>query len=263
MKKLLQRFVCAALVFCLAAGFAPLKAQAAEQYHTTVHSLSKGEWVRAKGAQDSSKYDMVYHVYKFKVTSSVGYTRIFIDRSKDEFLKTRPILMDKCPRNEIAFMADNILELTDGKNYITLPKGTYYIYANKNVRLKWEFTKKSVHKNTSKSKAESLSAGKELTVFYPFGHEAARWYKVKLSSSHKIEVTDRCKDLSYAPVVTIVDKNGKPVKATLIDGDGYDKWRTDRLPKGTYYIRLARSSNYVDGKKDLDGRIVVLKWVKK
>ena len=267
MKKVCRSLLCAVIVFCLLTGFAPLTAQAKDTYHTTVHTLKQKSWVTVKGIGDSSQYEAVYHVYKMEVPSG-GYVRIYLNTNKAESTKIRPALYKGVHQNTIYFDNDQVVTLPGSgatTTYLSLEKGTYYFFAVKDTKVKWDFQKVSRLNNYCKAKAYTQAAGKNKVLYFDYGYAHAQWFKVTLSKKQKVAAYIRNIDGGFTPDMLILDSRCRAVKAARREGPNGDfTLRTDLLNKGTYYIRVSRSYDYFwDYSDTLDGgRILSFTWKK-
>lgn len=246
MKRRLQQFICALAVLCLVAGFAPVQAQAYEKKgEYRIHTVSQNKWVT--DAKETGDY---INVYKIKVPAE-GYIRVFMNDSH----LTEHIHGNHMP--DIALydsykIADENVYMTcafrDETNWLAVKKGTYYLsprYAG--TKFRWNFQKKSSGSNYCMAKAETVKNGKNSVLYYGYGYEFSKWYKVKLTKKQKIKAFARpmeCKlgkrrrrDPGPGLAMVIVDSKYKKVATSHVAN--YTEM-TGLLNKGTYYIRLER-----------------------
>lgn len=266
MKKVCRSILCAAIIFCLLSGFAPVTAQAKDTYHTTVHTVKQKDWVTVKGIADSSKYEAVYHVYKISVPAS-GYVRVYLNTNNAVKTKIRPALYKHTYQNTIYFNNNPVVTLPSTgatTTYVSLEKGTYYFFAVKGTKFRWDFQKVSHLHNYCKAKAYSQAAGKNRILYFDYGYEHAQWFKVTLSKKQKIAAYIRNIDGGFTPDMLILDSRCRSVKAARREGANGDfTLRSDLLNKGTYYIRISRSNDYYDSSSTIDdGRILSFTWKK-
>lgn len=253
------------LVLCMLLCFAPLTAEAKTQYHTTVHTLKQKTWTTVKGVQISeNKYD--YHVYKISVPKG-GYVRIYLNDANAVKQKKRPCLYKTISQNESLMELNDLISFSNSGAdtfYVSLEEGDYYFYAVKGTKVKWDFQKMAHPSNYCKAKAAVQESGKNKTLYFDYGYEYPQWFKVTLTKSQKISAFIRNLDIAYEPNMMILDSKCRKVSTSKTDGYGCYTLRSGVLPKGTYYIRVARSDNYFEDHSDTldDGRIYSFTWRK-
>ncbi|MBQ6636752.1 MAG: hypothetical protein IJH81_10395 [Lachnospiraceae bacterium] len=230
MKRYLKQLICALAILCLAAGFAPVQAEAATtikgQYR--LHTIEQKKWYTYNYSEKYQDY------YKFTVPST-GYIKLDQDTSKTTSHHNAPRLSIETNYTEGGIRTMNVY---DDTSYIALPKGTYYIYASHDkMRFKYQFVKQSRTSNYCMAKAEALKAGKNKMLVFDYGYEFTKWYKVDLTKSKRIRIWAASKDGygDFTPIV--IDKDGEMYDVTFLYAN---KSQTEVLPKGTYYILLSR-----------------------
>ena len=99
--------------------------------------------------------------------------------------------------------------------------------------------------NDRMSRAETMTSGKTKRVYFAYGHEFKKWYKITLTKKQKIQVYARRMERKayYAHVfgpgfqTTIVNSKGEKINTSKLTDFSQ---LTGLLPKDTYYICLKR-----------------------
>ena len=262
MKKHLQRLICLLMIMSFVYGFIPVQTEAATiigKYK--IYNLPQKKWVQSpEDPQDR------FVCYKFKITSS-GYYKIQFDDSK--LKRNRHNLVGVQILNTYRYDDDNVTYLrwercSNGTAYGVLPKGTYYLFSNStNLRFKYEFIKMSRPSNNSKGKAKSLKRGVNKRFLFDYNSKYPVWYKVKLTSKHKIRIFAQDKGGGVDPKVLVYNSKGKQIKTTSINEY---MCQTAVVSKGTYYIRVSRNTGYDNhrfrrsGSGYYQGRYISFTW---
>jgi len=251
MKKALKNWVCLLTVLCLIAGFIPVNAQAYEKKgHYRIYNLAQ-----SKSVTDPYNGRNITNVYKIRVPSD-GYIKVSVttkyiknpSRGMLRNLYKIPVKLYTWYNVDSDFADDKyfIANFTSGESYIALKKGTYYFHSCcHGLRFKWEHAAVSRGRNDRMSRAETMTSGKTKRVYFAYGHEFTKWYKITLTKKQKIQVYARRMErrAHYTHVfgpgfqTTIVNSKGKRINTTNIRE--YLQL-TGLLPKGTYYICLRR-----------------------
>ena len=237
----IKRLICLALSVILVAGFVPAQAKAADAYIYKVSTLPKNTSVSAIGNQYEPKstdpysaahyeYNYTYNMYKIIVPAN-GFIKINVSRTDTDVRIYKKV-------NRGQGIGDNYLAELSGKKayYVVLDKGTYYLNTMYNARLRWNFTNVKNRTNYCRPRAIALRSNLKIYTTFRKGYEHDQWFKIKLTSKKKITVT--LKQFSEIGVeVKLYNAKGKYIKTTEISDISY---RTAKLPKGTYFIRLQR-----------------------
>lgn len=251
MKKTLKKWVCLLVVLCMFIGFIPVNAQAYEKKgHYRIYNLAQNKWVTE---QDNGK--SITNVYRIRVPSD-GYIKVSVTTKyiKDKS-KAIQRLSYKIPvrlytwynvDSDIADEKYYIGKFTSGESYVALKKGTYYFDPGMvGLRFRWEYAAVSGGSNDRMSRAVTMTSGKTKRVYFAYGHEFTKWYKITLTKKQKIQVYTRRmeRDASWALIfgpgfqTTVVNSNGKKINTSKLTEFSQI---TGLLPKGTYYITLKR-----------------------
>ena len=251
MKNRCKQLLCAALALMLVMAFMPRQAEAATKYTNPATTLKQDTWVTAKGRTDSydsssSTTTFTYHLYKITVPAN-GFTRIYagtIDANIGVYL---------APKSGKAYYESTcVTTLTGAKTYYrVLKKGTYYLYADKGTKIKWNFKSVDNTTNFCRSKATAIKTGVKTTVVFNHGYEYDKWYKLSLTSKKFLYVSIKELD-KYGMTIRIYDSKGAYVSAS--ENDGLYKTKSS-VAKGTYYIRV-RNDSY----DSIYGRIAQIAW---
>ena len=251
MKKALKKWVCLLVVLCMFAGFIPVNAQAYEKRgHYRIYNLAQSKWI-----EDPDNVNNITNVFKIRVPSD-GYIKVSVStkyiKNKSRALIRRfykiPVALYTWYNVDSDFAEDKyfVADFTYGESFVALKKGTYYFRAGcPGLRFKWEHAAVNPGSNDRMSRAETMTSGKTKRVYFAYGHEFKKWYKITLTKKQKIQVYARRMERKayYAHVfgpgfqTTIINSKGKKINTSKLT----DFSRlTGLLPKGTYYIALKR-----------------------
>lgn len=262
MKKHLRQIICVLLVACLATGFTPSAVQAATiKGNCRIYTVKENKWYTEKGSEKYNDY------YKIKV-SSVGYIKLDVDTSKCNIHHNPARLSIETGYGDNGAILNRIY---NGRSYIVLQKGTYYLSASHtNLRFRYDFVKKSRSHNYCKAKADTLKAGVTKTRFFDYGYEFEQWFKVKLDGSRAIKIALTSGDGWGDFELKAYSSDAREIDLKDVGEDGSDTsiYETEKLSKGTYYITVSRpktmdSRSSRTGKLKYKGRVFTLKWTKK
>lgn len=246
MKKTLKKWVCLLVVLCMFAGFIPVNAQAYEKKgHYRIYNLAQNKWVTE---QDNGK--SITNVYRIRVPSD-GYIKVTVIAKNIKMKRGGykiPVRLYTW-YNVDSDIADDkyfIGKFTSGESYVALKKGTYYFDPSMvGLRFKWEHAAVSGGNNDRMSRAVTMTSGKTKRVYFAYGHEFTKWYKITLTKKQKIQVYARRMEFDaywaylFGPgfQTTVLNSNGKKINTSKLTD--YTQI-TGLLPKGTYYITLKR-----------------------
>jgi len=220
---------------------------------TTTKNIKSNTYVSAK---TNNTY------YKFKVTGS-GSLTVSLKNSNQTYCYVD--LYDSS-KNKIARLLD--MDEDEGKSAstkIALDAGTYYLkgYGYKTIKFKYQFSKLSLTKNYTASKATTLKANKAVTVVQTPETAYYKWYKINVTS--KKPATFYLTHYNYMPYVAsgnyyyatsnrtdirLYDANLNEISIRQHDEKEYYSYK--KLKAGTYYVRL--------GSNDSERSITTFKW---
>lgn len=147
---------------------------------------------------------------------------------------------------------------TDGKISFAVAKGTYYLkvktYTNI-YRIKYTFKAITETSGTTKAKAKALTKGKLYSglVTATDKNDAVDWYKITLTKSQKVNITFKG---SVSSGSIGLEFYGGGISGSItqnlrtVDADksfSAETWTSDKLPKGTYYIKITKGSKTTSG----------------
>ena len=228
--------VCFSLIFALCIAVAPKNVEAAAQYrYVNAGTLAPNTYTQVQeAAHDYNNGGDTYYAYKVNVPSD-GYIKVYNPSGKWLHLLKR---ISKCYGHVIGDVDE--CEFDSYTRCIPVSKGTYYLCTSDYrdgtaFNLKYKFVKIAPTSNFCKVKASSLPSGKTKIICVNKRREFNRWYKIKLTSKKTITVTRKLADGSglSGSDFEIFDSSGNCVDHSFLQ-DG--KYRTARVPKGTYYI---------------------------
>ncbi len=261
-----------ALVFVLA--ICPQSAKADTDYYyiyqyKSAGTAKKNTWYTGKDLTQKTKpissgtqTITTYYLYKLSVPSR-GFITVDTKLSSDSgnlylcpaLSKLSNIIdIDTC-----SIKSWSVSEKT-ATYYYPLEKGTYYIYADSSIQFKWFFTKAINKSNYRRPKAQKVSAKEEITICMNDGYEYSRWYKLTLSKPKAITLTfTNLMDTPspYFPNFQIYYADLNRVPYTKLE-DG--KCQTEKLPKGTYYIKIRYTINGHAWDSDSYSRLFKFSW---
>ena len=255
-----KRILCIVMTVLFMAGIVPVHAKAEDVLK--IINLNQNTTISAGNSEtyypDTGKTVYTYNVYRITVPAN-GYIKIYSSN------KSADIVITETMRSAADISSGDPVEaayLSGKKQYFcVLPKGTFYIRlwdTGSKTNLRWTFTKVANKANYCRPKALSISKGKTYTAISYYGKEHDRWYKVKLTSKRALYI--KCKSIDGDGVgadIAVYDARGikKKVKLSNIT------YRTAKLPKGTYYIRLRKDDMWQDyGRDYFGGRLCQLSW---
>lgn len=147
---------------------------------------------------------------------------------------------------------------TDNKVCFAVAKGTYYLKVDSTsdlYRIKYSFKAISDTSGTSKAKAKKLTAGKAVAGLVTATDKkgAVDWYKITLTKSQEVNITftGSVSSGNISLVLYGGDISGS-VNENINDLDDDASFsattlRSDKLPKGTYYIKIIKDSSITSG----------------
>ena len=233
-----KKLICLALICLIMISFFPFRAYASStKYVYNITTLKQNKFVTSKDY--SYKYNektntetYTYDLYKITLPG-YGYVRIETKSVRDLYIY-KAINTKKDP-----YYSESILNLYGKRVYReVLPKGTYYIRADKWVKFKWNYCYAKWGTNYCRSKAVPLSSGKKRIEIFHYGREYDRWFKVSLPQKKTITITYSAEN--YYTDFYIYNSRGYSVDNSKLTDTS---WRTVLLPKGTYYIRVYRDND--------------------
>ena len=214
------------VLFCLSSG---TNVFAEDTYKNQVINANANTWIQAKERDsyyDEDTWDYTYTDYYYKITvPSSGYLEF---QTKDTEIYLYKRITDN---NSVGHVYSN------STDQIIVDKGTYYFEGSGPV--KYTFTAVKPLKNYCRKKAAKLNAGKTIAVCMSRINWYARWYKIKLKKKKAITYWTNDNDDIY-----ICDAKGNYIEAEHA-GTLSNRYFTERLKKGTYYVCIDPSVGYV------------------
>ncbi len=136
--------------------------------------------------------------------------------------------------------------------YYGVKKGTYFVrvdntYTNADVKIKYTFKAVTEKSGSSKAKAVSISKGRTKTGLLQAGEKNSKidYYKIKLTKSQVLNITLNTRATGYV-YFKIVPASKRVIlwnSLTSLYGKDSATWKTTKkIPAGTYYIQVYRSS---------------------
>lgn len=264
-RKALQHLLCITLAIIITAGFIPMSASAysaySDAYTYRINTLGQKKTVTQKTTTEFYYDDSTntlfstFYMYKINVPAN-GYLRIASSASSKEIRIYKSI-----NKNKDIYSQDYIISLCGSRAYYKiLPRGYYYIQADQGTKFSWSFNRNKTI-NYCRARASSLKAGAKTRIFFTYGYECDRWFKVSLTRNKTITVTFNQLD---------PDPNWIQSEFAVYDSRGYivncpalpktkTSYRTGTLRKGTYYIRVRKYNSQGESNK-YTGRIVQIMW---
>ena len=257
MKKCMKQLLCMALALCIIACLAPQRADAyTKRYTSNITTLRQNTYVTGKGYvtnYNSSTDTSTTTSYYYKITvPSGGYVTFNTNNKSKGFY-----LFKTLNKNKAYYDNKYVGYLYNYTSYYrVLPAGTYYMFAEKGLKVKWAFHKAATTTNYCRSRAAGLSIGKKTTAVFTRGYEFGKWYKVTLSSKKTLTVyvTDLTQKSNLS--ADVFNAAGVRISTSRVNDTTI---RTKTLTKGTYYIRL-RPSDYYSDNDYYVGRIGTIMW---
>lgn len=246
-----------AMALCIIACLVPQQADAyTKKYTSRIASLKQNTYVTAKGyvtnynsSTDTNTTTTYY--YKFTVPSG-GYVTFNTNNKSKGFYLFRNLNKNKAYSDNkyVAYL----YKYTG--YYRVLPAGTYYLYADKGLKIKWTFHKAAATTNYCRSRAAGLRMGKKATAVFTRGYEFGKWYRVSLTS--KKTLTVYVTDLTRKSNLNVDVFNANGIRLSLSRVNNTTS-RTKTLARGTYYIRL-RPGDYYSDTDFYVGRMGTIMW---
>ncbi len=249
MKNIMKRTFAAILAVTMLAVLVPNTALAANytNYYTFKSiDLAQKQWAKTNKYSYKVKNKdctFTYETLKINVPED-GYVKLESKSTAtniclSDSLKPGKVYTDNQYRNNICKYM-----LSGSKTYnMVLPKGTYYLYADKKgtMEVKYTFKASENTKNYDRASATKLNRNKKTTIVFNDGHEYSRWFKVKVSSKKKITITlkqlDGNKIDKVTDYFTVFGPTGKKIKCSKTSGNNYKT--SEALAAGKfYYIRV-------------------------
>lgn len=152
MKGLLKRFMFVIVAVMMLGVFIPQNVEAKETYEYNIFPLKQNEWISTKGEQGgfrNGSYHRIYNLYKITIPAN-GYVTIELPKNE------RMVCIYKSTIKTKGAIGKYFLSpvFKEAKNYIVLPKGTFYLRVSGDTKLKWSFKKVSNPANYCKAKAK-------------------------------------------------------------------------------------------------------------
>ena len=234
-RHVMKHLLCIALTVVITAGFVPLRTEAyTTKYVYKFISLKQNKYVTSRENTDyyNERTDTgieTFYLHKISVPAN-GYIRINANSTGDiDIYKT-------INKKKSLYESEAIKSLYGKKVYFeVLPKGTYYINADRGVKFKWSFVKVQGGSNYCRARAWKLAAGKVRTEVFNYGQEYDRWYMISLPRKSTITVTYSVEQSE--PEFTVYNSHGVRLNCPSLTNRS---WRTPLLAKGIYYIRISR-----------------------
>lgn len=261
MKKAVRQFLCMAIALCIIACCLPQRADAySTRYNSSIHTLKQKTYVTSKGyvSSYSSGTEIntrTCHYYKITVPTG-GYVTFHTNNSSKSIYIYKTV-----KKNKMYYNSDVVNSMYGKKTYYrVLPRGTYYLFAEKSLKFKWVFHKVATPSNYCRSKAYGLKANQKSTVVFPHGYEFPRWYKITVSSKKTLyfyltDLTDTW-NLSFS----VFNASGIRIPCTSSYSNHTETYQTkSTVAKGTYYIRVT-ASDYSTLKDYYRGRMGTIMW---
>ncbi len=146
----------------------------------------------------------------------------------------------------------------DNKVCFAVAKGTYYLKLDSIsdlYRIKYTFKAVADTSGTSKAKAKKLTAGKAVAGIVTATDKkgSVDWYKITLTKSQAVGINFTG---SVSSGKISLEFYGGSISGSIneyinaVDSDasfGATAWGSDKLPKGTYYIKITKDSTITSG----------------
>jgi hypothetical protein len=252
-----------AFVLLAMIALCPQKAEAKYYYDHHITNLPQNTWKETGTLYDykyiAPNHYTTYNFLKIKVPKN-GYVR-FDSNDIGAQLLIQNTLKKKSFHTDDAY----IYGYDQKTYYFVLPGGTYYVYADRPVKIKWSFIKAANPSNYSRGNAKKLASGKKERIVFNTGQEYDRWYKIVLNKKKKITINHIALDVrNYgegAGIHTgleIYDKDGNQIKYTY-SKDGKSV-KTSSIPAGTYYLQVSMLEFMSNWPWQINYRIHDLSW---
>jgi hypothetical protein len=146
----------------------------------------------------------------------------------------------------------------DGKVVFAVTKGTYYLKVESSselYRIKYTFGKSTEYGGTSKTKAKKMTPGATYVGYLTATDKkgTAEWYKITLTKSQKVDITFTG---SVSSGDIKLEFTGGNISGSITQTISYvdtdksfsaETWSSDKLPKGTYYIKVYKADATTSG----------------
>lgn len=192
----------------------------------------------------SGSNDIIYH--KISVPEN-GY--IFVEASSNNSVGSLNVQLFNSSKKESSDSMYVSNSVNKGEAAFAVKKGTYYIGTKSSdiVRLKYHFTAVKEKSGTSKKTAVNIKKGKTAKGLVLYTDKATKYdyYKVKLTKKQVLSLTLSTKG-SNAISFEVIPASDKVIlfgsKKTLHDINTDTMKTKDKLPAGTYYIKVGKNS---------------------
>ena len=259
MKKRTRRILTLVLaVMMLLPVLAPITAQAAVSKSSTVKALSPGNTVGQSYYYSYSNGTSYYKYTYYKISASKPGRLTFTITSSTT---SSPGAMIS---NSLAYLRywDGVIstkpssynyEYLSNKEQLTIDAGTYYVRVDNNCKLKFTFTAATNKENYCAAKGITFSPNKTITIMQTPMYNYARYYKITTTTKKQIVYVS-----NNTSMITVYDKNGHRLE-TIQNGSDTKYCTRDKVPAGTYYLRVASFTLYYSSVDDFLTPIT-LKW---
>ena len=204
---------------------------------------------------EENVYTTVYNQYKMVIPAD-GYIKVNIQGRHDHdgidvFRKKRVYNSGKLAPH--IFKVD-YTDVRNGKNIIPISKGTYYFEASfsgidtDTLPFSYSFTKTVFPANHSRAKAQTLKRGKKVEICQVPKKNYSRWFKIKLTKKQAITFWS---DQGNHAAIFNEDLERLRIKRAGEKGIKYST--VQKLPKGTYYLRMSRAEFQYSYSENTDG----------
>jgi hypothetical protein len=218
----------------------PNSAMAKEKYISNPTKLKAGVWGKATAYtryQIKGVWTSTYHMLQITVPKD-GY--IILDAKNTTSIYIANAKKNKEPKH--------LYTLNGAKKYyVALTKGSYYIYSYSDVKVKYSTKAVASATNTSKAKAKKIKSATSTVITYNETPKKERWYCFDLDTSKIVSFTLKlyASEDSYGTsggTFSVYDSAGNEVYSAYNSHNKTNKYKTDKLSKGTYYVKFEKPS---------------------
>ena len=194
-----------------------------------------------------------YTYYRYKITIPAGgYITVTTGKGKTDSEYREVSFYRKLNDEDSAYSWWIYGTKKNGVFTIPIDKGTYYLRTYDNHTIKYKFTKVQQKPNYCVGKAVPLKKNQKALICQTPLYNYSRWYKIQLPKKQAVNIW-----FDEWNRASLYDSGLHYISMEHAGTNSPRYFSTEKLPKGTYYIRVERNTSYSDWSSFYTG---TLRW---